>query len=175
MLTFTHIDGPTIRVTGAAKPIVAFPAKHAEGEISLISSPQDEFNHDIVCWPGEYDIAGITIRGIGQDEGKQVSFSVEADGYRIAFPSTPLQEWTDSDLEKLIDIHVLVLPAEDVKKAVRLLEEIDPRLLFIVPGKDGTHDQDVLKQCGAVGKEHVSEYKLKGALSAEGREVVVFG
>lgn len=175
MLTFTHLDGSSVRVTGAGKAFVAFPAKPAKGEINLLSKPQEDFDQEMVCWPGEYDIAGVTIRGIGHDDGQQVSYAVEADGYRIAFPSTPLTEWTDSDLEKLGDIHVLVLPAEDAKKAFKLVEDIDPRLLIIVPGPDGKTDQELIKQCGAVGKEIVSDHKLKGSLPAEGREVVVFG
>jgi hypothetical protein len=174
MLTFTYEGASSVRCTGAGKPFIAFPKKPVAGEINLVSKPEEEFNADIVCWPGEYDIAGVTVRGIGHEEGQQVSYVVEADGYRIAFPSTPLQEFTDGDLEKMGDVQALVLPAEDAKKAIKILEEIDPRVLFVVPGSDGKIDQDFLKQAGAMGKEHVKEYKLKGALPMEGREVVVF-
>lgn len=176
MLTFTYDGDSTLHCTGAGKPFTAYPKKPAAGEISLVSKPiEEEFNPDIVSWPGEYDIAGVTIRGVGQLEGQHVSYVVDADGYRIAFPAAPLVEWMDSDIEALGDVQVLVLPAEDSKKAYKLVEDIDPRYIFIVPGSDGKVDQDLLKQCGAVGKEVVSEFKLKGALPAEGREVVVFG
>ena len=173
MLTFTLSGGSSIRITGAEKPVNVFPEKPISGEINLVSSPQEEFSAETVCWPGEYDIAAVTIRGIGHNEGKQVSFVIEADGYRIAFPSLPLQEWTDHDLEVAGEVQVLCLPAEDAKKALKIVEDIDPRVLFIVPGADGKLDQEVIKQCGAVGKEHVGEHKLKGGLPQEGREVVV--
>jgi hypothetical protein len=174
MLTFTYDGSSTLRCTGAGKAFTAFPKKPVAGDINLVAKPEEQFNPEIVCWPGEYDIAGVTIRGIGQDDGQQVSFAIEADGYRMAFPSSPLHEWADHELEKLGEIQVLCVPAEDAKKAFKLVEDLDPRVLFIVPGSDGKVDQELLKLCGAVGKEQVSEYKLKGALPAEGREVVVF-
>src|SRR6185436_2838874 len=86
MLTFTDTGDSTLHCTGAGKPFTAFPKQSVAGEINLVSKPEEQFDKEIVCWPGEYDIAGVTVRGIGQDDGQQVSFAVEADGYRIAFP-----------------------------------------------------------------------------------------
>lgn len=156
-------------------PVVSFPDKLAAGSINLIQSPQENPNREQLSWPGEYDVAGITVRGIGQMEGQKVSYLVEADNTRIAFPSPPLDVWEDTDIERLGDVHVLVLPAEDVKLCQKLIDDIDPRVLILVPGADGSLHPEVLKAAGAADKEHVSEYKLKGSLPQEGREVVVFG
>lgn len=175
MLTFTHLSQTSIRVVGGGMPVVSFPEKPVEGSINLLASPQEFPSRELISWPGEYDVAGVTVRGIGQHEGQKVSYVVEADGIRIAFPVTPLQAWSDADLELMGDVQVLVLPAEDPKLCQSLLDELDPRILVIVPGGDGSIHPDVLKGCGAVDKEVVSEYKLKGALPQEGREVVVFG
>ena len=46
-------------------------------------------------------------------------------------------------------------------------------LSMLVAGADGKISADVLKVTGAVGKETVSEHKLKGSLPQEGRDVVV--
>ena len=175
MLTFTHLKGISVRVAGAEMPIVSFPEKPVAGAINLLPSPQENPNREMLSWPGEYDIAGVTVRGIGQVEGQKVSYAVEADGVRIAFPSSPLEAWDDIDIEHLGDVAVLVLPAEDVKLCQKLIDDVDPRVLILVPGNDGTINPDVLKAAGAVDKERVSEYKLKGSLPQEGREVVVFG
>lgn len=175
MLTFTHLSGPSIRVIGGGIPVVSFPEKPVEGAVNLLSSPQEFPSRELISWPGEYDVAGVTIRGIGQQEGQKVSYVVESDGTRIAFPVSPLVAWDDADIERVGEVHVLVLPAEDPKLCQALLDELDPRILIVVPSSDGTLHPDVLKACGAADKEHVSEYKLKGALPAEGREVVVFG
>jgi hypothetical protein len=174
MLTFTHLNGSSVRVTGGGIPVVSYPQKIVEGAVNLLPSPQEFPNREQLSWPGEYDIAGVTVRGIGQQEGQKVSYAVETDGVRIAFPATPLEAWDDADIERMGEVQVLVLPAEDPKLCQTLLDELDPRVLIIVPGADGTIHPDVLKACGAIDKEQVSEYKLKGSLPQEGREVVVF-
>lgn len=156
-------------------PVVSYPDKNVDGAINLISSPQEFPSREMLSWPGEYDVAGISVRGIGHQEGQRISYVADIDGTRIAFPCAPLEEWEEIDVEHLGDVHVLVLPAEDVKKCQKLLDEVDPRVLIVVPGSDGSLHPDVLKACGAADKEHVSEYKLKGSLPQEGREVVVFG
>jgi hypothetical protein len=175
MLTFTYLGHSTVRITGAAKPIAFYPQDPSEGEISLITKPQENASSDVISWPGEYDVAGVTVRGIGQEEGQQVSFVIEADGTRVAYPSVPYREWTSEQIELLGDVHVLLLSAEDAKACQKLIDDIDPRVLIIVPTKDESTDNDVLKATGAQGKEIVSEYKLKGALPMEGREIVLFG
>lgn len=175
MLTFTHLGKTTVRCTGGPLPVVAFPDKPESGALSLVPSPQEYPSREVISWPGEYDVAGITVRGIGHTEGRKVSFMVEIDGIRIAFPASPLEPWPDADIEQLGDIHVLVLAAEDSKLCQKLLDEIDPRVLIITPAADGTMNPEMLKTCGAVGKEQVKEWKLKGSLPQEGREIVVFG
>jgi hypothetical protein len=115
----------------------------------------------------------VAIKGIGQDEGQHVSFAVHMDDVRVALPSSPIGEWSQEDIERLGDVAVMVLPAENAKHAQALIDEIDPRVLVLVAGADGNMDADVLKIAGATGKEAVSEYKLKGALPAEGRETIV--
>lgn len=156
-------------------PFAVFPEKVQTGLLNFLGKPQESPSREVISWPGEYDIAGITIRGIGQLEGQKVSYVITVDDVRIAFPASPLEDWSSDDIEQLGEVHVLVLPAEDPKRCQTLLDEIDPRVLFIVPGSDGSLHPDVLKSCGAMDKEQVKEFKLKGSFGAEGREVVVFG
>ena len=155
-------------------PFVVFPEKKMEGVLNFLSVPEEVPTREVISWPGEYDVAGITIKGIGQKEGQKVSYVITVDDVRFAFPASPLEEWSDEDIERMGDVHVLVLPATDVKLCQTLLDEVDPRMLFIVPASDGSLHPEVLKNCGAINKEHVKEFKLKGAFGAEGREVVVF-
>ncbi len=175
MLTFTPLGKTSVRIAGGSLPIVTFPDAPVDGALSLLPAPEESPVRTVLSWPGEYDVGGITVRGIGHQEGKKVSYAVEVDGIRIACPVSPLEELTDRDLELYGDVHVLILPAEDPKRCQKMLDEIDPRILILTPASDGLLHQDVLKACGAVGQEQVSEYKLKGSLPQEGREVVVFG
>lgn len=177
MLTFSLLKDSTLRIAGAKKDILVFPKDKVSGDdLVLLPSPQESPSNAVISWPGEYDVAGITVRGVGHDEGQRVSYAVEADSIRVALPNTPLHEWTEDEVSGLGEIHVLVLRGDDdAKKAQKLLDEIDPRLLVIIPGADGAFNDDLLKICGAQGKEHVDEHKVKGTFGVEGREVVVLG
>lgn len=171
MLTFTFSSG-VLRIAGGSRGLTVYAPKPAQAEDLLLQSiPEETPSNGIVSWPGEYDISGITLRGIGHDEGKQVSFLAVIDGMRCAFPSAPITEWTDADLEHLGDVDVLVLPDGDAKKIQHLVDEIDPRVLILLPGE---HSAETLRTVGAQDKEAVSEYKLK-SLPQDGRDVVVMG
>ena len=173
MLTIKALSGSSVSLSDGKAEVVAFPKKPVANAINLLSAPEEDPKGKAISWPGEYDVAGVAIKGIGQQEGQQVSYVLQIDDYRVAFPSTPLDEWSQTDIERLGDVAVLILPAENPKHAQALIDEVDPRMLVLVAGSDGTMDPDVLKTAGATGKEPVSEYKLKGGLPVEGREVVV--
>ena len=170
MLTFTSLGASTVRLKDGGKSLIFFPSgKVSDKEAILVySKPDENPPKGTISWPGEYNEAGVSIRGIGHGEGDQVSFVVEADGVRSAFLSTPLQDWTDHQLEMVGDIDVLVFPSDDAKLAQKLLDEFDPRVLLVIPGKDHA---SIVKLVGP--KETAEEYKVKGSLPAEGREVVV--
>lgn len=172
MLLFTALGSGSLRVTGTQKQVVVFPSQGAkavaDNVIVLLPNPEEDTTKGCLSWPGEYNEAGVSIRGIGHEEGQQVSFVVEADGVRMGFLSSPLKDWTDKQIELAPDIDVLAIPADDAKLVQKLVDEFDPRILFLLPGKDAS---TVEKSIGV--KERVSEYKLKGSLPAEGREVYV--
>jgi len=175
MITCTSLDESGIKCELPKKTIAVFPGKAGAGEADIIlkASPDEEPKKGEISWPGEYDTDGVAIRGIGHDEGRQVSYAVSAEGRRLAFLSSPLHDWTDREIEMLGDIDVLFIPADDAKKAQRIIEEVDPRVLVPLPTKDEKAFAELLKLCGALGKELSDEYKIKGALPEEGREVVI--
>lgn len=173
MLVFAAQKDAGIQCSGADRPLQVYPSGSIDPKVvTLLSKPEEEPTAGVFSWPGEYDIAGMTLKGIDHTEGRQVSFVVVINGLRCAFVSSPLHEWSDRELELLGDIAVLTVPAEHPKVIQRFLDEVDPRVLVIVPSA-GKMDPEVLSICGAKGIEPVSEYKLKGTLPAEGREVVV--
>lgn len=175
MLTLTSLALGSFKVSGAGKPLIVFPADAAkaadDSTIVLASVPQEQSKDGILSWPGEYHVAGVAVKGIGHLEGKQVSYVVTADGIRLAFLSSPLQEWSDKQVEFVGNIDVLVIPTSDAKLVQKLVDEFDPRVLILLPTKDQAEHSAVMKSIGA--KETVSEYKLKSSLPQEGREVIV--
>jgi hypothetical protein len=174
MLTFTSLGDGTVRLSGPEKSLIVFPQALPKdaNSITLLAVPERERTPGVVSWPGEYNMAGVSLKGIGHLEGKQVSFVVKADGVRMAFLSAPLQDWFDEQLESVGDVDVLVLPTSEPKLAQKLIDEFDPRVLILVQTGDA-NISELLKSVGATASTPVSDFKLKGQLPQEGREVVV--
>ena len=174
MITFSSHGGLSVECVLDKTTLIAFPQnKDAKADIVLLGELEDEPTHERISWPGEYDISGIAIRGIGHDEGQRVSFAVDMDGVRIGFLASPLHDWSDHELELLGNIDILCFPADDPKLAQKLIDNIDPRVLIPLSNGDAKMYEEVLKVSGAQGKTPEAEYKLKGSLPQEGREVVV--
>lgn len=173
MLTFTALGPSSFRIVGGATPVVVFPdpVKASKEAVTLAAVPEEKDMDNVLSWPGEYNVGGVSFRGIGHDEGKQVSYVADMDGIRLGFLSSPLKDWSDKQLESVGDIDALVMPAGDAKIAQKLVDEIDPRVLILLPTKDKEALKAVEKVIGV--KERAAEYKIKGSLPAEGREVVV--
>ena len=174
MITISSQGGQTLKVELGSTAVVAFPnAPEKNAEISLLGAPEEDVQPGVVSWPGEYDISGIAVRGIGHDEGQRVSYVIDDGKVRIAFLSSPLHDWSDYNLELLGDVDVLCIPADDSKIAQKMVDEVDPRVLIPLPTKDEKTFVELLKVVGAQDKEIEAEFKLKVSLPAEGREVVI--
>ncbi|MDD4628273.1 MAG: hypothetical protein PHE68_02655 [Candidatus Peribacteraceae bacterium] len=176
MATIVSLGGQALRCTFGKMVMDVFPASAGksvpEGTIVLLAHPEEVPTAGTISWPGEYDFSGVSVRGLGHEDGRQVSFVVVAEGIRYAFLSAPLHKFSDFELGLIGDIDVLALPCDDVKAVQELIDAIDPRVLIPLATKDEKVYQEVLKICGAQDKEAVDEYKVKG-LPAEGREIVI--
>lgn len=176
MATISSLGGLTLKCTFGKTDFIIFPAAQdkagPEGTVTLFAQPDEQPPERTISWPGEYDFNGIYVRGLGHEEGRQVSYGISADNVRCLFLSSPLHALSDVELEWIGDIDILVMPIDDVKITQNLLDVVDPRVFVPLANKDDKAFQEILKICGAVGKEAVDEYKAKG-LPAEGREVVL--
>lgn len=174
MLTFSPLSGPGCAINTGSATLNVFAADRKAGDgkktLALLSSPEESEKPGVISWPGEYNELGVSIRGLGHNEGQQVSYIIDSEDARILCVSQPLEEWPEHDIEAVGDADVLVAPVTDSKFLQKLIDEIDPRVLVLLPAKGGT--DSIMKALGAKG-ETVKEYKLKGSLPAEGREVVV--
>ena len=175
MISFSTTGNNTINLTIDKQDFLVFPDKDGavDGKRVLLDHPEEEPSEGVISWPGEYDIGGVAILGIGHDEGAHVSFALEWNSIRLGFLCSPLHNMTDHELELLGDIDVLFIPSDDPKIVQKLIDEIDPRVLCPLPTGGADKYTEVLKIAGAQNIEAVDEYKLKGALPAEGREVVI--
>lgn len=176
MAIISSLGGLALQGTFGKTDFIIFPPAQGkagpEGTVTLFAHPDEQPPARTISWPGEYDFNGIYVRGLGHEEGRQVSYVISADDVTCLFMSSPLHTLNDAELEWIGDIDVMVLPIDDVKTVQHLLDVVDPRVFIPLAAKDDKAFQEVLKICASVGKEAVDEYKVRG-LPAEGREVVL--
>ncbi len=174
MITFSSVEGSACSVKTDTATFEVFPAKVPKDTWCLLSHPEEELlNKQAINWPGEYDFEGVTVRAVGQEAGKQVSYACHTENIRIAFVDTPVLDWTDTEIEKLGDIDVLVIAADNPKKITPLIEAVDPRVIILFKVKGGDL-AGTAKTCGATSVQPVSEYKVKlSSLPQDSRQVVV--
>ncbi|NOS67279.1 MAG: hypothetical protein HOO67_02845 [Candidatus Peribacteraceae bacterium] len=173
MLTFTALSPTSFKLQNGDATLTVFPdgGKAPKDGITLVALPEEKETAGVISWPGEYNMGGVSVRGIGHEDGKQVSYVADPEHIRCAFLSDPVKDWTDKQIEAVGDIDVMVMTAADVKLTQKLVDEFDPRVLILLPGKDKEALKSVEKVIGV--KQRVSEYKIKGSLPQEGRDVVV--
>lgn len=177
MATIVSLGGPHLRCSFGKLSFEVFapsgPKAALEDTYTLLANPEEIPMKGTISWPGEYDFNSVSVRGLGHEQGRQVSYIVVNEGIRYAFLSTPLHTLSDFELGLIGDIDILAIPADDLKTVQSLVDTIDPRVLIPLHTGDDKVFQDVLKVFGAIGKEAVDEYKVKSSLPAEGREVVI--
>lgn len=175
MVTFTpHVGG--VRVESSTGIFDVFPTKVEKDVWTLQSHPEETLeNKKLVSWPGEYDFQSVTLRAIGQEQGKQVSFNAVTEGIRMAFIDAPILDWSDAEIERLGDIDVLVIAGDNPKKITPLIESVDPRVIILFETKDGDLSGSA-KACGQSSVSPIGEFKVKpSTLPQDSRQVVVLG
>jgi hypothetical protein len=153
-----------------------FPAKIEKDMWTLALHPEEELkNEKVISWPGEYDFGGISVRAIGQEDGKQVSYACGAEHVNLAFVGAPVLPWSDSEVEKLGDIDVLIVSADNAKKVQDVVESVDPRMVILLETEDGDL-AGCMKACGKADAETTKDVKIKkSSLPQDSREVLVLG
>lgn len=160
-------------VEGDSIKFALFPKEAVKNTYSLLSHPEEDMRDKVISWPGEYDFANMTLRAIGQQDGKQVSYTAAIDGMRCGFVDQPLMEWNDADLQLMGAVDILLIRPDDQKKAAALVEAVDPRVVLIVPTKE-IDIAATAKACGAKDVQTVNEFKAKsGSLPSDTRQVLI--
>lgn len=174
MITFSALSGGACRIVSPTITCEVFPETVQRETWTLLSQPEESMRPKVVSWPGEYDFGGMTVRGIGQEAGKRVSYTCQLEGIRFAFIGSPVLEWNDAEIEALGDIDILVIAADDPKKVNTIVEDVDPRIVILYEAQKGSTAL-VAKAIG-VAAQTVKDFKVKsGAMPTESRQVVILG
>ncbi|OGY58929.1 MAG: hypothetical protein A3E61_01550 [Candidatus Colwellbacteria bacterium RIFCSPHIGHO2_12_FULL_43_12] len=105
---------------------------------------------DIIQGPGEYEVAGIKIKGVnlgGESNHKYIRtmYLVEMDELNLCFLGEMEKDLDESFLENMGEVDILFVEGEDVKKITTLIKDIDPRM---VVSKSDTSAKALAKELG---------------------------
>jgi len=150
-----------------------------KGDIVLSSLKEQtaEVEGAKVCdWPGEYEIKDVAITGFQawknskkneEKEGKKsestLIFRFDMGGFKICHLGELGHALTSDMVKEIGDVDILMMSAGggtnlDYKKAMGILEAIDPRVLLIM---DNGHQKELLKELGAEQTEELEKYTVK--------------
>ncbi|OGY58136.1 MAG: hypothetical protein A3D47_00335 [Candidatus Colwellbacteria bacterium RIFCSPHIGHO2_02_FULL_43_15] len=114
-------------------------------QLPVVESPMD-----IIQGPGEYEVAGIKIKGVnlgGESNHKYIRtmYLVEMDELNLCFLGEMEKDLDESFLENMGEVDILFVEGEDVKKITTLIKDIDPRM---VVSKSDTSAKALAKELG---------------------------
>lgn len=153
-----------------------------------------EAAHFVIDQPGEYEVSDVSIQGIAarshMDEAKQTGttmYRVILDGIRIAITGHVHPDLTDTELEALGTIDVLIVPIGgngytlDGVGAQKVVKEIEPKIVIPTHYDDKalnyevpqTPLDDALKGLAMEPADRVDTLKLKPSDLGEGTRLIV--
>jgi len=148
----------------------------------------------VIDQPGEYEVSNASIQAIAArahiDEAKQKTatmFKIIAEDIRVAVVGHVYPDLSDSQLEALGTIDVLVVPVGgngytlDSIGALKLIREIEPKLIIPTHFADDSINypvpqqplEEALKGLAMESKETVQKFKIKSTELAEAMQLVV--
>lgn len=169
-MDITYLGHSSFRLRGKTVTVVTDPysndiglkfPKHTTADISTISHEHDDHNFvsaiegtpKIVRGPGEYDIAGVGIIGIGTyhddqkgaKRGRNTMFRIEMDGLNIVHLGDLGHPLSASEVESLDGVDILLIPVGgfytiDAETAAGLVHEVEPSI--VIPMHYGRPDLD---------------------------------
>lgn len=129
--------------------------------------------------PGEYEVAGVRVRGIHlprESSGNKVktAYAVNFDSIRLAFLDVLESALEQTELDKLGEVDILFVDTEgsklNTKEMVSLIKKIDPNTVIPLSGKGA---KKMLEEFGQKGKaEEKLTIKPKEISKEEGLKVV---
>ncbi|MEK7672747.1 MAG: MBL fold metallo-hydrolase [Patescibacteria group bacterium] len=138
-----------------------------KGEIVLVSGPNDkaievEGSKNVVDWPGEYEMSDIPIFGLQVD--KTVIYCFEIEGIKICHLGELANTLTSETVKDIGDVDVLVIKVGagsnlDGKKAMEVIEEIEPRV--VIPMTEDNDAEMAIKSIGANQVETAEKFVIK--------------
>jgi len=129
------------------------------GSLVIVSDPESELANNtssisgepfIIDGPGEYDVKGVVVRGIPEGSSaksdsinNKAIYTIGAEGIHLGFLGNVKAKLTDTQLEDLNDVNILLVPVGnnevmDAETAVAVVNQLEPNVVipmyFKTPG-----------------------------------------
>lgn len=175
------------------------PKLRLEGNVVTVSHPHENHSHVasvkdayVIEGPGEYEVAGIAVRGLptyhdaqqGAEHGRNTVYVIELDDVRVCHLGDLGHKLDDRALEAIGNVDVLLVPVGggatlDGAKAAEVVRQVEPR--YVVPmhyGHPSLHTElapveRFLNEMGVPESEAQNRLSIQASSSSEGETKVV--
>lgn len=212
-MDITYLGHSSFKLRGKGSSVVTDPfgsmvglpfPKHTAADIVTVSHDHEDHNaveaveeHPFVVWgPGEYEIKGVGIVGIGvfhddaggTKRGKNTIYRIELDGISLVHLGDLGHELSSAQVDALDGVDILFVPVGgvytiDAGTAAKVVAEIEPAIVipmhYLRPGMDqktfgGLSGVDVfLKEMGKVDVAPSPKFSITKEKIPEEMQVVV--
>jgi L-ascorbate metabolism protein UlaG (beta-lactamase superfamily) len=205
-LDVTWLGQSCFRLRGRSAAVVTDPFPPAlgpklrlDGNLVTVSHPHENHSHVqsvkdayVVEGPGEYEVAGVTVRGLptyhdsqqGAEHGRNTVYVIELDDVRVCHLGDLGHTLDDRALETIGNVDVLLVPVGggrtlDGAKAAEVVRQVEPR--YVVPMHFGHPSlrtelapvERFLKEMGVPESEAQAKLTVQASAAAEGETKVV--
>lgn len=185
-------------VTDPFPPAIG-PKLRLEGNLVTVSHPHENHSHVqsvkdayVVEGPGEYEVAGVTVRGVptyhdaqqGAEHGRNTVYVIEVDDVRVCHLGDLGHALDDRALETIGNVDVLLVPVGggqtlDGAKAAEVVRQVEPR--YVVPMHFGHPSlrtelapvDRFLQEMGVPESEAQTRLTVQASATSEGETKVV--
>jgi len=185
-------------VTDPFPPAVG-PKLRLESNLVTVSHPHENHSHVasvkdayVIEGPGEYEVAGITVRGLptyhdgqqGAEHGRNTVYVIELDDVRVCHLGDLGHSLDDRALETIGNVDVLLVPVGggtslDGAKAAEVVRQVEPR--YVVPMHFGHPSlrtelapvERFLNEMGVPESEAQTRLTVQASAAGEGETKVV--
>jgi L-ascorbate metabolism protein UlaG (beta-lactamase superfamily) len=211
-MDITYLGHSSFRLRGRDAVVITDPfnpkdvgLKYPKQTADIVTISHDHFDHNhlegvkdyrkVVDGPGEYEIQGVSIIGIGtfhddnkgEERGKNTIYIFEMDNLRLCHLGDLGHKLTEKTLEEIGQIDILMIPVGgfytiDDKAAGELMQNIDPKITipmhYNIKGLDQEKFSqikpvdDFLSEVGVV-VEKIDKLTVKATELGEDKKVIV--
>jgi L-ascorbate metabolism protein UlaG (beta-lactamase superfamily) len=205
-LDVTWLGQSCFRLRGRSAAVVTDPFPPAigpklrlDGNLVTVSHPHENHSHVqsvkdayVIEGPGEYEVAGVTVRGLptyhdsqqGAEHGRNTVYVIELDDVRVCHLGDLGHRLDDSALETIGNVDVLLVPVGggrtlDGARAAEVVRQVEPR--YVVPMHFGHPSlrtelapvERFLNEMGVPESEAQTKLTVQASSATEGETKVV--